>query len=135
MKRIADHSDWISYAESDLELAAIGKVSKKIKYETLWFHLQQAVEKSLKAILNFLNIQFPKTHEIDFLLKLMKKNKIDVPEKILSTTHMSRYAVISPYPSDGDMIERKEYLQSIKLATLVLKWAKTITDKKADKLF
>ena len=135
MKRIADHADWLSYAEADLELAVKGKVSKKVKYELLCFHAQQTVEKSMKAVLIFLNIQFPKTHELDFLLELMLTNKIDVPKIVFEAVTLSRYAVISRYPGDEDEIERKEYIQCIKLATVVFKWAKSITAKKSNKLF
>ena len=35
---------------------------------TICFHAQQAVEKFLKAFLVFHNIDFPKTHDLDFLL-------------------------------------------------------------------
>ena len=40
--------DWLIHAESDLQLAATGKLPK-VLYETLCFHAQQAVEKAVKS--------------------------------------------------------------------------------------
>jgi len=43
--------NWLKRARSNLERAKLGKVSQGILYEDLCFDAQQAVEKSLKAIL------------------------------------------------------------------------------------
>ncbi|HBE42284.1 MAG TPA: hypothetical protein DDW27_13955 [Bacteroidales bacterium] len=40
---------------------------------TICFHAQQAVEKFLKAFLVFHNIDFPKTHDLDYLFLECKK--------------------------------------------------------------
>ncbi|GAI08445.1 unnamed protein product, partial [marine sediment metagenome] len=53
--------NWLKRARSSLERAKMGKVSQGILYEDLCFDAQQAVEKSLKAILIKLNQSFPKT--------------------------------------------------------------------------
>jgi len=39
--------------------------------EIVGFHCQQAVEKYLKVLLTFYQIEFPKTHEIERLLALV----------------------------------------------------------------
>ncbi|MEO5643764.1 MAG: HEPN domain-containing protein, partial [Bacteroidia bacterium] len=76
MKKNDDHANWIQFAESDLELAKVGRVSKKILYETLCYHCQQSCEKSIKAALILNKIIFPKTHDLEFLINLAKKDKI-----------------------------------------------------------
>jgi len=48
--------NWLKSARSNLERAKMGKVSQGILYEDLCFDAQQAVEKSLKAILEALKI-------------------------------------------------------------------------------
>ncbi len=55
---------------------------------TICFHAQQAVEKYLKAFLAFHDIDFPRTHDVDYLL--MECQKID------STTglHLSRLHLV-----------------------------------------
>ncbi len=134
MKNEVNPIIWLEYAESDLALAKTGKTSKKIKYSTLCFHSQQAVEKAVKAVLVFYRIDFPKTHHIDFLFKLLKQENFNVPEIIFETKYLSKFSVGSRYPGEELEIERKEYLETIKSATVVLKWAKAIINK-SNKLF
>ncbi|MGD8400435.1 MAG: HEPN domain-containing protein [Bacillota bacterium] len=45
--------------DSDIDLLIIG------------FHAQQAVEKSVKAWLSLLNIEYPRTHDLSFLFALL----------------------------------------------------------------
>jgi len=60
---------WLSYAESDLSLAST-KPEGAILPGTLCFLAQQACEKSLKALLIYCGIQFPRTHNINVLIQL-----------------------------------------------------------------
>lgn len=133
MKKNKYYLEWFKYAEGDLAVAKVKK-SKKMLYETLCYHCQQTAEKAIKAIYIFYNLDFERTHDIDKLLKELQVH-IDIPEVIHNTKHLSRYAVMSKYPGDEDEVDRKEYLNCIKSATIVLKWATTITAKKSDKLF
>jgi HEPN domain-containing protein len=71
MKKDEELNKWMRFAESAFELAKRGRVSKKITYEDLCFQAQQAAEKSIKAVLIFYNIPFPKTHKIEYLLQLL----------------------------------------------------------------
>ncbi|CAN5593456.1 hypothetical protein BH11BAC1_BH11BAC1_27080 [soil metagenome] len=57
MKNESLINEWLSVAESDLELSRNGKLSKKVKYEVLCFLAQQSAEKSLKAILIYIRKQ------------------------------------------------------------------------------
>lgn len=45
----------------------------------LGFHAQQAVEKSLKAVLAFHDIEYPPTHNLAALLVLLSANGIGLP--------------------------------------------------------
>jgi HEPN domain-containing protein len=45
---------------------------------TICFHAQQASEKYLKAFLAFHDIDFPRTHDIDVLLKESRKMNADI---------------------------------------------------------
>ena len=59
----------IEKAENDIAAASIG-LQHGAPLDTVCFHLQQAVEKLLKAALNFRNLRYPLTHDIDELLEL-----------------------------------------------------------------
>ncbi len=135
MKKSKNPNEWILYAESDLAVAAGGRLSKKILYETLCFHCQQSVEKALKALLVFYGTNFPKTHDIEFLLKLLKQNHIAIPKQVDKSKVLSLYAVISRYPGDEMEVNAKEYKVALQLSSTVLKWAKSIIENKHDKLF
>ena len=68
--------EWMELADSDFELASKGKVSKKVRYETLCFHAQQTAEKAIKAVLVHYNKPFPRTHSIEHLLKILKRGEV-----------------------------------------------------------
>ncbi len=99
--------NWLKRARSNLERAKIGKVSQGILYEDLCFDAQQAVEKSLKAILIKLNQSFPKTHSIGILLKLIEEAGVEIPKNINQAKLLTAYAVDARYP--GDYVNVKHF--------------------------
>jgi len=110
---------WIKKAERDLKLA---ELALKINYyEESAFHSQQAAEKALKAILTSLNLRPPKTHDLDILLNILERKKIEVParEEISSLT---AYAVEARYPGPPIIGEEAEY--ALNMAGKIVKWAK-----------
>jgi HEPN domain-containing protein len=58
----------------------------------LGFHAQQAVEKSLKAVLALRKIEFPYSHDLDGLVQLCRKNGIEVPEDLAGVDDLSPFA-------------------------------------------
>ena len=57
--------EWIAKAENDLKNAAHTLMLKEdCPTDTVCFHAQQVVEKYLKALLVWVDIDFPKTHDI-----------------------------------------------------------------------
>ena len=50
--------------------------------EEIGFHIEQAVEKLLKALLSLNEVDFPKIHDIEELIYLCHKNDIKLPEYI-----------------------------------------------------
>ena len=51
----------------------------KVADEVLGFHLQQAVEKRLKAVLALNDVPFRRTHNIAYLTTLLEQNDVDLP--------------------------------------------------------
>jgi HEPN domain-containing protein len=63
--------EWVDKAEADYSAALILRRSrKKYSRDIVCFHLQQCVEKHLKARLVEAGIGFPKTHDLEPLLDL-----------------------------------------------------------------
>ena len=59
----------------------------------LGFHAQQAVEKSLKAVLALQGVEFPFSHDLDGLMRLCQKNDIDVTEDLSGVGRLSVFGV------------------------------------------
>ena len=114
--------DWLRHARSDLELARIEK-PENVLLESLCFHAQQAAEKALKAALIFVEVDFPKTHNIRTLLDLFPAN-VDIPEDIEKSAALTSYAVEFRYPGNIESIDEEEYGEAIRLAEAVLDWVR-----------
>ena len=72
----------LELAQSDLGLAKTGKISHEIRFQTLITLCQQAMEKSLKALLIQNNIEYPKKHSLTELSEYVEKQGIVLPESI-----------------------------------------------------
>ena len=127
---MVDSSDWIKRAKSNLVIAKNIFKSEyevfggEVFFEELCFELQQSVEKSLKALLLFHGVEFPKTHDIDRLIKLLKINSVDIPEEILEAGILTQYAVRTRYPDDIRRITEEEYKEALEIAEKVYSWVK-----------
>jgi HEPN domain-containing protein len=74
-------SQWIEKAEHDLIAAKLIIDHQPLILDVACFHCQQAVEKYLKTFLIFKETEFPRTHNLDLLVKNC-------------TTHESAFAAI-----------------------------------------
>jgi len=91
-------------AEIDLLNATILRDSSQGNTEGIGLHVQQAAEKSLKAILAFHNIHYLRTHSIAGLVRLASDNDIELPNAFLESDRYTDYATGLRYdelnPSD-----------------------------------
>lgn len=61
--------NWIFRAREDISVMDnLAKAGIEYYTSTICFHAQQAVEKYLKAFLIYHDVDFPRTHDVDFLL-------------------------------------------------------------------
>ena len=78
MKNNLDHARvLLEKAGNDLKLAGIG-LQHDAPTDTIAFHLQQAAEKILKAILASREIIYPKTHDLDDLFDLVPSDLAEI---------------------------------------------------------
>lgn len=68
--RLADTSRWLRYAEEDLRTAETLLRQPDVPPRQACWCAQQSAEKILKAVLIFLEIDFPRTHDLDALRNL-----------------------------------------------------------------
>ncbi len=83
--------------------------------EQIGFHLQQAAEKLLKAILSYNKTEFPKTHNIEDLIEICNNNNIKLFQKIESLTKLTPFAIEFRYNFTNDSLEDPaNYLKTLK---------------------
>ena len=73
-------------------------LKKLIKYsdapdEGIGFHGQQAIEKLVKAVLIIHHVEYPRTHDLAALVRLLKKHAIPYPECLDDALELTPYAV------------------------------------------
>lgn len=72
--------------------------------EILGFHVQQAAEKVLKAVLTNRAIRYGRTHDLTELIKLIRQNQISFPDELEAVRRLNpygvrlRYAEATSYP-------------------------------------
>ena len=113
---------WLERAESSYKLGIIDK-TEGIFYEDLCFQLQQACEKSLKALLIHNNIDPPQTHSFGILLQAIEKIA-KIPSMIKDVIILNNYAVQMRYPGDYVPVDKVEYLEIREISEKVLNWVK-----------
>jgi len=103
---------WLRFAESDLALAeATG--DDRVLYENLCFHAQQAVEKSIKAVLVLRRVAFPKTHSLELLVDLLPPDVARM-EALLESRALSGYATVLRYPGATEPATEKEHRNAVR---------------------
>ena len=130
-KRIpATPEEWLKHAHSDLKLAQLGRRNEGVLHEQVCFHAQQTVEKTLKAVLLFCNIDFPLTHDLEELIDILERAGISLPQEIRDIGTLTPYAVETRYPGCWEEITIHDVEEAIHLAEITLKWAEEYTKKR-----
>lgn len=125
--------DWLKRGKSNLIRAKQSK-PKEVYWEDLCFDAQQAVEKSLKALLLYYKMPFRFVHDIAELLTTLEQNGIGLPEYIREGAELSDYAVESRYPSPMEPVTEDEYIKAVKTAEAVVSWVEKQILPKAAKI-
>ena len=112
-------------AEIDLVNASVLCNSSQRNREGVGFHVQQAVEKSLKAIFASHNIHYPKTHLISGLVALASDNNIELPDAFLESDRYTIYAMGFRYDEIGPR-EAFDYDGAIAHAAECVSFAKSL---------
>jgi HEPN domain-containing protein len=91
---------------AERDIRAINSMLNKIDFaeEIFGFHAQQAVEKSVKAWLSLLNIEYPRTHDLSFLFALLIEADGSAAA-FKNLTEFNPYAVQFRYETYDDMDE------------------------------
>jgi HEPN domain-containing protein len=113
--------EWMRIARSDFAYAQAPVPDRGI-LAVPCFHAQQAVEKSLKAVLHYLAIDFPRTHNLDVLVSLLPQGAV-FPFDRRHIAALTDYAATARYPGEYEDITEQERDDAVRLAQGVVDWA------------
>jgi len=119
-----DAKRWLEYAEKDLGAAQALLESEDFFPRQICFLAQQAAEKSIKAILVFAEVDFPKTHDLDRLRDLIPAGW-EFKELFPDLAELTIWSVESRYPGDTPDVVEGEARGIFDLAKSVFHSAKT----------
>ena len=91
----------LELAERDYEAALILAHAENPQTDAAGFHLQQAVEKSLKAWLALKGIDYPRTHDLNPLLGLLEDHDENI-EPFWTLLELNPFAVQFRYELPGE---------------------------------
>ncbi len=113
---INEVSDWIEKADHDLGSAKIIFLHLPDYFDTIAFHCQQAVEKYVKAVLVYYNIDFQRSHDLVYLLDLLTR-KIDIDEVTFRKAFtLNNFSVQIRYPNMIVKLSKEELETAIQIA-------------------
>jgi HEPN domain-containing protein len=108
---------WLRYAREDMEEAeAMVNREDFIPRHACWLS-QQAAEKSIKAILVYKQIEFPRRHDLDALLALLPSNWRVKAFSDLS--ELTEWSVESRYPGNWSDASSDEAIAAVRQAKSV----------------
>ena len=90
---LEQHVIFILKARQDFALVREVMGNNKVAPEIMLFHIQQGVEKLIKALFCLHSVRFPKTHDLDELVELAQEHGIELPPIMEKLTELSPYAV------------------------------------------
>ena len=125
---MARYEEWINRARSSLNLSkfAVNTVVKnEVYYEDLCYQTQQAVEKAIKGLLIYYDVEPEFTHNIGKLLEELEKYTA-IPANIRAAAELTNYAVVTKYPGEYDAITKEEYEKAVQIAQDCLDWVEKI---------
>jgi len=110
---------WIQKAENDLKSAANNlRSGRDAPADAICFSAQQCVEKCMKALMVYRGIDFPKTHDLEALVRLLPtrlRPRLTVEEQ----RRLTRYATLTRYPGDYEPVTLAEARRAVGVARRV----------------
>lgn len=92
-------------ADEDLRSAEhLLTMPRRCPHRIVCFHAQQAVEKAVQALLVSRSVDFPGTHDIGELVRLLPAG-LTVPLSAEERERLTGYATASRYPGDWEPVE------------------------------
>ncbi len=111
-------------ASSDLAAARTLAADPDQHEDVVGFHVQQAVEKAIEAVLASAGAEVPRTHDLTYLLELTAELGIAAPLTLDAAEQLTPWAVATRYDEAITGLDRVAVLT---LATAAVGWARAAT--------
>lgn len=108
--------EWIKKAEHDLGSAKIIFLYLPDYSDTIAFHCQQAVEKYIKAIMVYKEIEFQRSHDLIYLLELLSSVSEISKDRYKKAVSLNGYSVQIRYPDKIVKLSREELEDAIAIS-------------------
>jgi HEPN domain-containing protein len=95
--------EWLYHAQIDL-LSAEKLLEEENLTQSTAFHCHQVIEKSLKAIIENLDLRIPHTHDVIKLYSLVRENNISLTLDEDIIAQINEVYIDSRYPSNHGLI-------------------------------
>ena len=107
----------VPFAKADEDRKLVLRVidDESISNEIVGFHCQQAVEKYLKSVLVRRGIDYGRTHDLTYLVNVIKEAGIPLPPDAMELDSLTPYAV----PYRYDFVPDEEVLDRVFVLKLV----------------
>ena len=112
-------NDWVSGE-------ALAKVPS-VRRETVLFHIEQSVEKALKAVLCYQQKPVPFTHDIYAIVQRFDPN--NMPPGGYALHDLTPFASIRRYEEGNYIVTEEDVAQAMTVAQQVLMWAEGLLKK------
>ena len=107
-------------AEIDLATAEKLAPDPEMDDRPVGFHSQQAVEKAMKVALMLEGVDFPKTHDLEYLIVLAEKHSVALEPQVKSASWLTPWAAEFRY--DDAPIETLDRARAIGVANAAVSW-------------
>ena len=107
---------WMGKADEDLGVAHHLLTTDAPFPGAVGFHAQQAAEKYLKAFLVWMQADFPKTHDIESLLRIVAKHNPELAHSLRDTVALTDYGVEVRYPGNLPELTPQQATAAVDLA-------------------
>jgi len=112
--------EWTAKADRDLKIGKDEFITEDPATDMICFHMQQCVEKYLKAFLIFNGREIRKTHIIEELIKECSEVDSDFQQLFAMKAHLlTDFAVELRYPGDVSLPSNEETRETIEVAEQV----------------
>jgi len=109
-------------ANGDLSVCRALGADMEVDDGPIGFHAQQAVEKALKIALVIAGVELPRTHDLDFLVRLVRESGVDLPADLSSPEWLTPWAADFRY-GDPAALDRPS---ACSMAESAIVWAESL---------